>query len=147
MTLLEIFEIVTGNKPMLCVGIIALLSVVEISKIKINPLTWIGKMISFLFLGDIKTKLNELTDQFTDLKTEMIENSAMSSRYRILRFDDEILHGVMHTKEHFDTIMVDINVYEAFCERNPDFKNNVAKESIKHIKEVYQECKEKKSFL
>lgn len=54
------------------------------------------------------------------------EGMALTWRYRILRFDDEVLHDDKHTKEHFDQILEDITKYERFCKDNPDFENNKA---------------------
>ena len=92
-------------------------------------------------------KLDLLIQEITEVKREVGESSAVTSRYRILRFDDEILHEIKHSKEHFDQILLDIDVYEKFCEAHPDFKNNLAVMAIKHIKEIYAKCSRENSFL
>ena len=91
--------------------------------------------------------MEKIENDVAEVKREVAESSAVTSRYRILRFDDEILHEIKHTKEHFDQILLDIDVYESFCEEHPDFKNNLAVMAIQHIKEVYTKCSQDKSFL
>ena len=88
-----------------------------------------------------------MTDKINDVQKEVNENAAMSSRYRILRFDDEIRHGVLHTKEHYDQIVVDIDIYEKFCKRNPEFRNNLAHMAIANIKHKYDLHNLDNSFL
>ena len=75
------------------------------------------------------------------------ENEATTCRYRILRFNDEILHEEKHSKEHFDQILEDISRYERFCNTHPEYENNKAVLAIKNIKRVYQTCSENNSFL
>lgn len=75
------------------------------------------------------------------------ENEATTCRYRILRFNDEILHEEKHSKEHFDQILEDISRYERFCNTHPEYENNKAVLAVKNIKRVYQTCSENNSFL
>ena len=91
--------------------------------------------------------MEKIEQDVADVKKEVAESSAVTSRYRILRFNDEILHEVKHTKEHFDQILLDIDVYDGFCEQHSDFKNNLAVMAIKNIKQVYHKCSKDNSFL
>ena len=75
------------------------------------------------------------------------EGMALTWRYRILRFDDEVRHDDKHTKEHFDQILEDITKYERFCKDNPDFENNKASLAIDNIKKVYKKCTDEGTFL
>ena len=123
--------------------LVIVMSLVEISPIKINPWSWLGNMLN----KGILAKLEKVEKDVAEVKREVGESTAVTSRYRILRFDDEILHDIRHSKEHFDQILLDIDVYEKFCEEHPDFKNNLAVMAIKHIKEIYQKCSRENSFL
>ena len=143
MTLNEILSLVENNKGLLGVFVIIIMSLLEISKIKINPWSWIGNLLN----KGVISKMEKIEKDVAEVKKEIGENTATSSRYRILRFDDEILHNTKHTKEHFDQILLDIDVYEKFCDNHPDFKNNLAVMAIKHIKQVYQKCSSENSFL
>lgn len=150
MTAYDIYVMVRENLGVGALGIFVLLSLVEVSKININPWSWIGN----LFNRELRSKVDaqsaqitSLSEKISDVQTEVNENAAMSSRYRILRFDDEIRHKVLHTKEHYDQIIVDIDIYEAFCKRNPDFRNNLAHKAISNIKRMYDVHNDDNSFL
>lgn len=143
MTFNDIALLFRDNGGIIAVVAVIVMSLVEISPIKINPWSWIGKVLN----KDILYKLEKVEKDVAEVKREVGESSAVTSRYRILRFDDEILHDVKHSKEHFDQILLDIDVYEKFCEEHPDFKNNLAVMAIKHIKEIYQKCSRENSFL
>ena len=143
MTFNDIALLLSDNGGIIAVCAVVVMSLVEVSPIKINPWSWIGKVLN----KDILNKLEKVEQDVAEVKREVGESSAVTSRYRILRFDDEILHDIKHSKEHFDQILLDIDVYEKFCEEHPDFKNNLAVMAIKHIKEIYSKCSRENSFL
>ena len=143
MTLNEILSLVENNKGLLGVFVIIIMSLLEVSKIKINPWSFIGNLLN----KGVISKMEKIEKDVAEVKKEIGENTATSSTHRILRFDDEILHNTKHTKEHFDQILIDIDVYEKFCDNHPDFRNNLAVMAIKHIKQVYQKCSSENSFL
>lgn len=154
MTLLEIKGMWEEGGKMAILFIIILLSLVQIAPLKINPWSWIFKTIGKWINEDVVKKLDTQRKEIDSVKSDLVqiqkemnEARATSSRYRILRFDDELLHGVKHTKEHFDQILLDIDVYEDFCLKHPDFKNNLAVLAIKHIKKTYEQCSAEQSFL
>lgn len=143
MTLNDIALLIRDNGGIITVAVVILMSLVEIAPIKINPWSWLGNTLN----KGIISKLEKVEKDVAEVKREVGESSAVTSRYRILRFDDEILHEIRHSKEHFDQILLDIDVYEKFCDIHPDFKNNLAVMAIKHIKEIYQKCSRENSFL
>lgn len=79
------------------------------------------------------------------LKTE--EEFIDRARSRMLRFSDEIIMGVDHSKEHFDEILKDIDNYEQYCDDHPDYENNRAVLAIQTIKEEYTYCLKHHKFL
>lgn len=95
----------------------------------------------------IDEKLDELNAAMVASRVKREEGVALTWRYRILRFDDEIRHGIRHTKEHFDQIMEDVTDYEKYCRDHPDFPNNKANFAIINIKNVYEQCVRENSFL
>lgn len=143
MTFNDIALLLKNNGGIIAVSVAVFMSLIEISPIKINPWSWLGNMLN----KGILTKLEKVEKDVAEVKREVGESSAVTSRYRILRFDDEILHEIRHSKEHFDQILLDIDVYEKFCEEHPDFKNNLAVMAIKHIKTIYEKCSRENSFL
>ena len=72
---------------------------------------------------------------------------AANRRARILEFGDEILHGVDYSKEHWDSVLLDITAYEKYCDEHKHYMNHVAEATIKHIKHVYQNYLETDGFL
>lgn len=150
MTLSDIGSFLQDNSGVISGVIIVVLSLVEISPIKINPWSWLGSVFNKSIIDRMDKQdeqIKELREEVAETRKEVNENSATSARYRILRFDDELLHDMKHTKEHFDQILVDIDIYEKFCIRNPDFRNNLATMAISHVKNVYQKCITDNSFL
>ena len=150
MTAYEIFLLVRENLGIGAVVLIVVMSLMEFTKIKINPWSAIGNIFNKELREKIDVQgeqISDLTDKINDVQKEVNENAAMSSRYRILRFDDEIRHGGLHTKEHYDQIIVDIDIYEKFCNRNPEFRNNLAHMAIANIKHKYDVHNLDNSFL
>ena len=86
---------------------------------------------------------DELRDHIQRTEEERIDRA----RSRILRFNDEVMIGEDHSKEHFDEILEDIDKYEDYCSLHPDYENNKAILAIKTIKEEYLYCLEHHTFL
>lgn len=127
--------------------IVVLMTLIQITPIKLNPWSWLGKMIGRAINGEVLDKVNNLADDVRELKEEDAEQWASLSRSHILRFGDELLHGVPHSKEHFDQVLLDISKYEAYCDAHPNYKNNIAHATINQIKHTYQKCLEENKFL
>ena len=124
-----------------------LMTLIQITPIKINPWSWLGKTIGHAINGEVLDKVDTLSEDVKSLKEEDAEQWASLSRSHILRFGDELLHGVPHSKEHFDQILLDITKYEEYCDTHPNYKNNIANATIKQIKNTYQKCLEENKFL
>ena len=127
--------------------ILILMTLLQITPIKINPWSWIARSIGRAINHDVINKVDKLGEDVSTLRKECDEREVTLCRTHILRFGDEILHGVLHSKEHYLQILADIDTYEAYCSTHIDYKNNVAGETIKHIKHKYQEHLEEDSFL
>ena len=123
------------------------MTLIQITPIKLNPWSWLGRIIGRAINGEVLEKVNTLADEVKSLKEEDSEQWASLSRSHILRFGDELLHGVPHSKEHFDQILLDISNYEKYCDEHPKYKNNIANATIKQIKSTYQKCLEENKFL
>jgi hypothetical protein len=87
-------------------------------------------------LKGIKSAIETLSDKVD-------RNQAILARTHILRFDDELINGIDHSKEYFSQQLQDIDTYEAYCKLHPDFKNNYAVIASEHIKKVYAELLDK----
>ena len=98
-------------------------------------------------IEEIKDAEQENAARLTEMNRLICETNATTARYRILRFNDELLHDQRHTKEHFDQVLGDITRYESFCSGHPEYENNKAAMAIKNIKRVYQKCSADNDFL
>lgn len=126
---------------------LALMTFLQISPIKVNPWSWLARVIGRAINGEVLEEVKTLRLDVQHNKEDDDEQWASLSRTHILRFGDEILHGVAHSKEHFDQILLDISKYENYCKTHPEYKNDVANATIQQIKNTYQYCLEHKSFL
>ena len=75
---------------------------------------------------------------------------ACEARTRIIRFNNELMQGVNHTKDYFEDIIENsIDVYETYY-NDPDhknLKNGIAKSAVKNIYRVYDYKVQTNSFL
>ena len=102
----------------------------------------------------VKDKKDEILKAIKDLETKLDghiakddERNAVQCRIRILRFADEMYHGILHSKEHFEQILEDIRIYDEYCEGHKGFRNEITASSEELIKAQYDECMKKHSFL
>ena len=122
-----------------CSGLlIALLTLIQIAPIKINPWSAIAKTLGRAINKEMMDKLESLDKEMKQLRDATALESALNCRVRIIHFGDETLHGQKHTKEHFDQILRDIDKYEHYCSTHPEFENNVTVLTSARIKEIYQ---------
>lgn len=141
-------EIATGEAITVSVlGIAALATLIQIAPIKINPWTALARAIGRAINSEVLSEVNTMKAQVSSIEEELAEQRAIGCRVRILRFGDELLHDVRHTKEHFDQTLTDITFYENYCDTHPDFENDMTVITTQHIKAVYSECLKSHSFL
>lgn len=125
----------------------ALLTLVQVAPIQINPWSFIAKTIGNAMNKELLDKVEDIDKEIKDLRSECEERDATLNRTHILHFNDELLHQKEHTKEHFDQIMDDITNYENYCNTHKNYKNNKAVCAIDNIKSTYKKCMDKNSFL
>lgn len=128
-------------------AIVILMTLIQITPIKINPWSWLACCIGRAINREVIDKVDALSTTVNNNKKEDDEQWVLLSRSHILRFGDELLHGVSHSKEHFDQILSDISKYEHYCETHPEFPNGQAIATIKQIKKTYQKCLDENNFL
>jgi hypothetical protein len=168
LALQEFFTSLTSNGGFWTAVVFAILTLIEITPIKLNPWSWFGKIVGKAFTGEVmkemdtlkhgmgslnqeighvKDEVKGIKQDVTDIREEAKEREATNRRARILEFGDEILHGVAYSKEHWDNVMMDISAYEDYCDEHPHYMNNVAEATIRHIKHMYDKHLEEDSFL
>ena len=116
-------------------------------------------MLSNLTYKREQKREQEMRDEQILKKLDEIENKlnlhiADDERYRVeegrtrfLRFCDECRRGVLHTEEHWNDIIKDIDVYKEYCMRHVDYQNERAVRTIDYLIEKYDEHIKNNTFL
>ena len=117
--------------------LILILSLIQISPIKLNPwdaiFGWIGRKLN----GRIEAELNDLRSKVRDLWIN-------SHRQTILNFARECRSGEEHSSEEWNYILNICGEYEEYCEKH-HVTNGVVHENTLYIRDVFHElCREHK---
>lgn len=140
---MEIKDILLGGGGVLLV----IMTIIQIAPIKINPWSalarWIGRAINAEVLSDLDKVKNRLDNH---IATDN-ERHADYYRSRILRFNNELLREIRHSKEDFTEILTVIDRYEEYSEKHPEYRNNRAVHAISNIERVYDSLLETNGFL
>ena len=136
-------------------GAVALLmTLVQITPIKVNPWSaiaiWLGRAINadvIKGLDEVKAAQEDTRKRLeTHIKAEE-QSKADNCRARILRFNNELLRDIPHTKEDYIEALKDIDTYEKYCDAHPDYENSRAVHAIANIGRAYDERLKKHDFL
>lgn len=140
---MNIHEWIIGGGGLLA----ALLTLVQIAPVKINPWSAIAKAIGKAINADVLRELDTVTQKLdTHIRVDD-ERNADSYRTRILQFNNELLREIQHTREDFIEILAVIDDYESYCRDHKEYKNNRAVCAIENIKRVYMDRLQKHDFL
>ena len=103
------------------------------------------------YLISRKDKTTEKIDKIMEIVTEVSNRvdttNATNARTRILRFDDELINGVHHSREYFQQTLEEIDTYEEYCDRHPKYRNNACTLAIEHIRRVYTKLLDEGGFI
>ena len=120
--------------------LLALMTIVQIAPIKINPWSWLAEAIGRAINAEVIKKLDAHITM-DDRRT------ADGHRARILHFNNELLRDIGHTQEEFFEVLAEIDAYEKYCREHQEYPNNRAVLAIENIQEVYKERLKKRDFL
>lgn len=127
--------------------VFVLMTVIQIAPIKINPWSWLGKIIGRAINAEVIEKVDRLSADVKANKDTDDQEWAELRRTHILRFGDEIRLGVLHSEEHFNQILLDIHQYNKYCDEHKSYKNDKAIATIDLIKQAYSKCLSENRFL
>lgn len=140
--------------PMLPPVLVALLSLVEVSPIKINPWSGLAKWLGRAINGEVLESVEDVKRAQQDTRKALDEHiqsdderNADTLRMRVLHFNNELLRGDRHTREDFIEILAVIDAYERYCKNHPNYRNNRASHAIANIGRVYDERLKLRDFL
>lgn len=159
---MPISQIITPtNGGIAIVGIVGLMSLLEVSKIEINPWTYLARKFGNAINHDISEQIKEVNQRIdnvessidevkriqTDDESKADEYRAITSRVRILKFNEELLRDVKHSKEMFDQVLEDVTKYTHYCNEHPNFENDKAVLAINNVRKCYEKCLEQHDFI
>ena len=107
----------------------------------------LAKAIGRAVNADVLRELKSVKDDLSDHIRMDDERNADEHRARILRFNNELLRDIPHTKEEFIDVLADIDFYERYCRDHENYKNNRAVHAIANISRVYEDRLREHDFL
>lgn len=112
----------------------------------------IVSLITFFSTKNSKvlTKIGELEQRQIAMEEKFEYEHASEARTRIIRFNNELMQGINHTKDYFDDIIENsIDVYENYYNdpEHKKLKNGIAKAAVKNIYRIYDYKVQTNSFL
>lgn len=151
MSLQEILSNITAGGVVSVIVII--LSLVEITPIKISPLEWIGNRVNKSIREEYNEMMKEVRErnaktleQMNSIEDKLDNHIAEEMRRDILDYQNTVLQGRRHTKEEWTYIYRLCDKYERHIEEN-NLDNSEAEEAIFYIRKVYRELLEKGEFI
>ena len=119
-------------------AILLLMSLIQISPLKLNPwdsiFAWIGKKAN----GETQKKLEALEKQLREMWINQ-------HRQCILTFARESRAGIDHSVDEWSTVLNLIADYEVFCSKN-QVSNGIVRADAEYIQKLYQEISRKKTI-
>ena len=108
---------------------------------------WFASWVQSHNSKSIRGEISQIQDEIGKMKTSEELREIKNTRRRILRFNDELLNSIEHSKEYFDEIVGDVDEYRRYTNSHPDYSNGKANLACENIERVYRKCLENKNFL
>lgn len=92
-------------------------------------------------VSNIQDQVNHVTASVDNIHQEIEENTAIECRVRILRFNIDLVMAKRSNeslpKDLFEQTIIDIDKYDNYCSKHPEFKNKITVAAEKHILSEY----------
>jgi len=126
--------------------IIIILSLLQVSKINVNPwssiLKWLGNHLN----ADLLKRLKDVEDKLDGHIKAESDKELMDMRRDILDFCNACMNHRKHTQEQFKFVIKECDTYEKYIEDN-HVKNGEITAAVKEIRRIYEQCIHDNSFL
>jgi len=132
-------EMINEYGGIFAVSVMVLGIFVEITPIKINPVSWLFKWVRNALLGELTEKIEKMDKKIDD-------NEIYRLRWEILDFANSCRNKRKHSKEEFDHI-IDANAKYHKILDSREQKNGQIDADYKYIMELYNRCSKENSFL
>lgn len=142
----QLLKLVTENAGGVAIVIVFFSIFVEITPIKINPLSFIIKWIGDCFNRDTRDKLSSISLQLDDLSNRIDKIEINDMRSSILNFANSCMNERKHTKEEFEHAIDLYTSYEKIIE-DRGIKNGRIDLAYQYISDLYTTCLKENSFL
>lgn len=111
----------------------------EVSKIKVNP-------ISFILQWAGKRMFEPFNDKMKELERTIDENKIDTIKWEILEFANSCRNGRRHTKDEFEHIISQNDKYHKLLEKYK-MENGVFDAEYAYILRLYKRCQDQNDFL
>jgi hypothetical protein len=128
------------------IAILIVLSLLQFTKIPINPWTKIFKWIGNKLNEDLKKDIAEVNTKLDKHIEESEKKDLSDTRRDILEFCNSCMNKRKHTQEQFKFIIKKCDIYEAYVEKH-HIKNGEIQAAIAEIRRIYTKCLQENSFL
>ena len=154
MTLADLHQLVLDHYGLVSTSTLLLIllilsKLISISKLNLDPWGWLTSIphrLGDMMTASLQAEVVELAQSVKALDTNYREDRKRTLRRSILRFSDECRIKQKHSKEMFDTVLMEITEYENLCKDTND-PNHVISEAINFITKLYNQCQSGNDFL
>ena len=108
---------------------------------------WFASWVQSHNSKSLRSEINSIQGEIEKMKENEETREIKNTRRQILRYNDELLIGIEHSKEFFDEIIEDVDIYRRFTNSHPDYSNGKANLASENIERVYRECLKDRKFL
>ena len=119
---------------------------VEITPIKINPVSTLLKFIGSNINADLKAEISAVKDTVQKVDTKVDNNEIDRIRWEILDFANSCRNHKKHTKEEFDHVIALNQKYHRILDEREE-ENGQVDLAFEYIRKIYCKCLENNSFL
>ena len=95
-----------------------------------------------------KGAITRIEEELISIRKDMKRDKADDARRRILAATDELRTGIsLHSLEWYNQLNDDVDDYNRYCDKHPDYRNNKATQAIEYFKSNYAKRLENNDFL
>ena len=115
--------------------VLVLLSLIEVSPIKINPWSRLAKIIGHALNAEVLEQQKQTQKKLEEHIQVDDERNANLLRTQILPFTDALIDDKHHTREHLIVILAGIDAYAEYFSSPPDYHHKPYNCAVTHIKQ------------
>ena len=112
---------------------------VEVTPIKVNPLSWLLKWVGSRVNGEMLKRIDKL-------EANVDTNEMDRIRWEVLDFANSCRNGRRHTQDEFEHIITLVKKYEGLLKKCGK-ENGVFEMEYKYIVKLYEKCQQTNDFI